>query len=215
MERKILILAIADVGGNIYVVGLDHEYNLIRIVDNSQTQSNAIHYTKFVDSKGTRPIKPFDLVGVRDIIPSPTKLQPENYTITDTTRFTILGAMKLTELPPLISRTPKFSHISVIYNRKNFLFSYEIPNETHSIEIIKVHNLRIYNMRGKDKRIKTKADFIYNKIWYKNFAVIDKDVYNKELYVDAAYIVVSLLENDWSKENGKYYKYIPKIYFED
>ncbi len=212
MTKKILILTMASKRKKYCVAGIDIDTNeFIRLVDNKYPESNGLALHQMMDEHG-QFAQILDLVTVSNIVPAPTDIQPENYTICFETKFKIEVKFSPRLMSKIIQRCPVFPANAILGNKTHRVPLKDKDKITHSLEVLYVNKLRTYvNEEGKFK-----ADFIFHNVAYSKFGVSDPEVFSGPLSAEWAYIVVSIpdMENK-DKNMDAYYKCVAKIFIVD
>jgi hypothetical protein len=156
------------------------------------------------------------IISVLDIVQTnildfkPTSIQPENVLIDISKPFIKRGTLTLLEVLEL---HPPEVHKSILGNDSYFVSSSEIDTVNHSLVLIKVTNANFSKQTNRYGKEKLKINFYYNKKYYSNISVTDPDYYQvqQNLTMQNVILVISLPDDEWSRENG-YYKFVAKIF---
>jgi len=205
MQKKtIVILTKSSKYGKLCVAGIDVENgSWIRLCCTTDTKAGELDrkYLITTDGKECDILEEVEIY-VKDGLAS--LFQPENVYIDETKRFKFLKRVNLNDVLKLhpLENTP------FILGNANYKLNYdEVAIIKKSLSIVKVSNLNL----SINEKNKTKAEFHYNNHCYRYVSVTDPNFFSKEVNIGSAVIVVSLPDDDWSKENG-YFKYIAKIF---
>ena len=140
-----------------------------------------------------------DVIDV-DITTCPLPYHPENVRLM---RFN--GRVDRLTIDRVVQWVDIYTGPYCFVNTYNALDEFQRGRVKESLMLIRVDQLRIY----KDERGKAKAEFIYNRHWYRDISITDNRN-KKEASYDEAYVVMSLPAEPYS--NGYYYKFIAAVY---
>lgn len=211
MKKQVLLLAVSCKTGGLCPGGIDlsNSEKWIRIVkDDGKSGAVQGHDIDFA--------KPLDIIEF-DGRPIPQGKQKENWVIDNcscrkikTARYDIIHKIYKT-----------YEYHGFWDNDKPYLTKEEFDNVTQPSEsILQVRNIRIY----KNSNNKAKIEFFWSGSRYKikDVSMTDPDVFDRinndnELYINEAYIVVSIPKdiNDWiNPQTGecRAYKFVSKIF---
>lgn len=204
MRKIIFIMAKSAKEHNYCIAGKDLMTNRwIRLVSDEEGGAISDSQSK-VTFSGAQcghpwPVKVFSVVEVELTASAPLIGQPENWIIGG-------GVWQLRNY-----KKKDISLEALIDNPKDLWgVGYKIPeseayNVDASLYFVRVDELRVY----KNESRKQKAEFVYNGIMYRNFAVTDKEYFGVEnQYIGEAYLVVSLGQS----YNNSRYKIVGKIH---
>lgn len=189
------------------VAGIDiNTKQWIRLTtSNSNTQGALL--PKEISYKEGKECQVLDVILITVLEDIGDEIQPENVLI-DTSQ-PIVYRKKYTIEDVLKIHKPETSEY-IFGNKYNYITDVAIWKLTSSLILVEVDDLEIKHMKNNDGQIKTKADFEYMFESYQNLSVTDPEFYSVTdgtLY-DKAYLVISIGTN----YNGKYYKFISKIF---
>lgn len=192
------------------VAGIDIDTGKwVRMVSNDSQSHGALSYQdlRYADGTTTDVLDQIQ-VSILDFKPSAT--QPENILIDESEYFIKKGTLSLSEV---LKIHPPERHRALLGNYTYYLEPSEIDTVKHSLVLVKVDSIS-FNWKitsyGKEK---LKINFYYNGKYYSNISVTDPDYYQVQnnSTMQSAIIVISLPDDDWSRENG-YYKFVAKIF---
>lgn len=153
--------------------------------------------------------KEFDIIEVNLKHHSPYFVQYENWLVDFESKITKTGSLSKGQLFKLY---PIDDYEFVFYNNKNELKIDEIKRINHSLEILKVNNLKLDTCLKGDGKHHYKAQFNYKNINY-NLALTDPKFRNElidKIQFNKAIIIVSIPAVPYG-ENNLFYKFIAKI----
>lgn len=210
MKTSVVILTKSSKYKNYCVAGIDiNTGKWVRLVSKDSESHGALSYQniRYADGSTVNVLDKVEL-SILDFKPSVT--QPENILIDESKCFIKKGTLTL---PEVLHIHPPEEHRNILGNESYYISPSDIHAVKHSLVLIKVNNLSFnwsQNSYGKDK---LKVNFFYNGKYYSNISVTDPDYYQSQdnLTIQSAVLVISLPDDEWSRENG-YYKFVAKIF---
>ena len=210
MYKEIVILTKSKKYGKYCVAGIDLKTNKwIRLVKNDNEHDGALGDIDMIcDDYTIADVQ--DVVKVPIAKEIPNGCQTENNLI-DRGKWQKLGKMSLKKI---VFNTIPIDEPYVFCDNQCCLDANSIQNIDYSLQIAKAENLKIYYKVKEDGSIKVKADFLNNSNTYSMISVTDTKICKKietqkEIFINKAYIIVSLPKNAYE---GFYYKFIAQIF---
>ncbi len=207
MKKEIIILTKSSRHKGFCVAGIDTKTKQwVRLLTTNKKINCSLSKNNMKLTDGNE-VNVLDKV-ILDVIEScPTKLQPENVLINENHKWEKVSNYKIDEFLSFYS--PE-KHQYIFENTNEFLNNEQISKVGISLIITVVENASI-NIKNDYKR---KISFTYNNRYYDSITVTDPDYYNipNNTNIGKVAIVVSLLDDEWSHNNNKYYKFVAKIF---
>lgn len=173
----------------------------IRLVSDDEATHGAITDEMLFDRAAGRCAEILDRVRVdidRDV---PGSVQTENVLVVGTGRIRILGRMTIEEAV----RLHPFEERDALFFSHHHIVEADISAIHHSLEFVKAEHLLIYTVIGASGKPKYKVDFMCGGRQYTQFAMTDPAYYDKKtLHLDEAGLVLSISDDEWSRENGHF-----------
>jgi hypothetical protein len=207
---KVVILTKSSKYKNYCVAGINVDTgSWVRLVTNDKESHGALSYQNLLYSNGSL-VDILDVVEVSIIKPKPSLIQPENVLIDTSTPLIKRGIIPLSDV---LEIHPPEIHKTLLGNDSYYLSPAEINNINHSLTLIDASNCIFSRQTNSYGKTKIKMDFYYNRKYYSNISVTDPLYYQvqDQFRLRRALLVLSLPDDDWSRENG-YYKFIAKIF---
>ena len=209
MEKRIIILAKSNKFSGYCVAGFDIDSKkYIRLVPKNEPNTPQ---TSLLEAdlrySNNKPISVLDIVKCTVVKQAADKHQTENWVLDVNTPKEKLGTVSITELGKYLS----YEEL-VFYSTEDYVKNTVIDgNVSHSIEMILVSDVKIYNRYGK-----IKADFTYKGNKYTCMSVTDP-VYmvpsqaNSSIkHLDNAILVITLPHDTYG--NDLYYKIVASVF---
>lgn len=211
-EITVMILTKSSKYANYCVAGIDyHSGKWVRLVTEDLSSHGAIKRGSLIDKNG----KEFQIL---DVIQVPVIsavnhniVQPENVLVDTSKHMHIIGK---TTIKDILAIHPAEKTNYILGNQWAYITEARVIQGQlgHSLTLVEVYNLSIIHTQNPYGNPKTKANFIYQGIPYKNVSVTDYRYYNMEDKTFAkAYLVISI----GAALNGKHYKFVSAIYVEE
>jgi hypothetical protein len=189
---KVVILTKSSKYKNYCVAGINVDTgSWVRLVTNDKESHGALSYQNLLYSNGS-------LVDILDVL------------IDTSTPLIKRGIIPLSDV---LEIHPPEIHKTLLGNDSYYLSPAEINNINHSLTLIDASNCIFSRQTNSYGKTKIKMDFYYNRKYYSNISVTDPLYYQvqDQFRLRRALLVLSLPDDDWSRENG-YYKFIAKIF---
>ena len=187
------------------VAGIDvHTGQWIRLVsDDTDTEGALTRKDLTMDNNNL--VSLLDVVHVENAEYYPRHIQTENFRIDRNYNLSYLGSTTIGEV---LNRYPQPVKQEVFIGSSATIQPSYAERMDHSLELHAVKNLTLYKIG------KSKADFYIGSKHFCGFSVTDQRYYDYSesgLTIDSAFIVCSLPDDQWAKDNC-YYKFIAAIY---
>lgn len=207
MKRDLIVLTMSDKNKRYCIAGIDVVTGeWIRLVTDDMKSNGGLSNDDLQYEDGSY-CEIFDCIEV-EVKRSDSWIQPENYEINTNIYIKKIRKYSLADIIKI--HEPEI-HNYLLGNEWNYITEAKVSTIGYSLAFVYVKDLVLHNELNKYSALKTKADFFYNNIHYKNVSVTDSDFYREGTFGEA-FLVVSLPE---ISSNGKYYKCIAKIYIVD
>lgn len=210
MQKTVIILTKSLKNGGYCVAGIDYYTGQwIRLVSGNQDRKGALE-------KWQVPYKPLDIVVIDNITPMPIRYQPENYLIEEPCNieeFYAWWKVGECDISKVAKRYANNANKYIFYNNNVHFCKEEVVDVEHSLEFVEITQVVIYpKFNEVTKKTKTKADFIYNGIFYNGMSVTDPDYYGSQLNLANKKVFGVFSAPAEPYDNGKYYKFLSKIF---
>jgi len=209
MKKEVVILAKSTKRGGYCVGGIDvNNGKWVRLTSSEQWSHGALT-DKHMTCEDGSVCNVLDCVRVDVERETPILHQPENVLIDEKKIFKKLGTWSLQDVLRIHPAEP----LTTVYgNTAPFLEEEDMKKVDRSLILIQTPWLRIFQRSTDPEKPRTKANFCYKGDWYNAVSVTDPEFYQvaDQTTLEPAYLVVSL--PDVPFENGRYYKFIAKIF---
>ena len=204
---RMVVLTRSSKYGKKCVAGIDLIYgNWVRLVTNDESSYGAVSSKDLLYKDG-------ESVQVLDIIDAPilsvcnTEMQPENVLLDLDTYIERVGRMSIQEV---LNIHPLESRSNILGNIYPYITEARVEFLNHSLTIVEVNDLEIFQEKNPSGKPKTKTGFYYNGNKYENMSVTDEKFYSIKsgTCYKSAILVVSI----GTPYKNKYYKFIAAIY---
>lgn len=207
--ENIIILACSPKFNKYCVAGFNITTGkMVRLV--TDKNGDALDANQLNASNKNSIISPLDYIEVPIIGTAPLKAQSENILIDLNSNMRWIMRLNLN----MILQTCPLDNLKYSYifgNNNHYLTRNQLTAIDHSLVMVEVNNLKIYNNSWN----KTKANFTYNGILYQNMSVTDSIFDNPILHGNYGNAILVISMPVTYANDGNYYKLIAKIFPKD
>lgn len=212
MRMSFTVLSKSAKNGNKCVAGICDNGTLVRIVSDDESNDGAIPNWYIKNSTKGLDIRVLDRIEVEVKAHLPNDIQPENYLVDLDVMPTVLNRVPLARIIAQMKLREDYDTF-VFMNQNRYLNETEAIQVGYSLKFIIAKNVCIRKIIFNDIP-KTRVDFVYNGIEYRNISLTDYDFFEGECYEFArAGLFISLAHRPFTKSGeNRYYKIIAKVF---
>ena len=200
-KRKHYCVAGVDVGTGAWV----------RLVSSDRGSHGALTGRHMTYADGSE-CEPLDVVRVELLRAVPEIHQPENFLIDERQKLQKLGTWTIQQV---LRVHPAETPDKVYHNTERYLSEEEIGQVNSSLLLVQSSWLRINQIAAPGEKPKTRANFRYNGEFYNNISLTDPAYFQAENQTVLRNVCLVVSLPDAPFDDGRYYKFIARIFPQD